>query len=189
MSYDKGLNSIEKKERAVTLDSITNDKNLNEKEKLTYLNKGLNDKHDFVRSKAVELLGEIKTSKAFDLLLNRLTEETFWGTRFLILKKITDNIDLCDTNKYFSDLTKFIHDPKPKVRIQAAYLLSIEKIGAWDKINEIFYDKDPEVRKEVQTILEKSPDPEIQKKIQAHLDKLKEKEKKKREVESMFDGI
>jgi HEAT repeat protein len=189
MSYNEGLNSVEKKERAATLDSIINDKNLSKNEKMTYLNKGLNDKHDFVRSKAVELLGDIKTSSVFELLLKRLAEETFWGTRFLILKKITDNVDLCDTNKYLDDLTKLIHDPKPKVRIQAAYLLSNEKIGAWDKINEIFYDKDPDVRKEVQDILEKSPDPEIQKKIQEHLEKLKEKEKKKREVESMFDGI
>ncbi|MHA1991490.1 MAG: HEAT repeat domain-containing protein [Candidatus Hodarchaeales archaeon] len=189
MSYDEGLDSIDKRERAATLDLIANEANFSDDDKIAYLNKGLNDKHDFVRSKAVELLGDIKIPEVFELLLKRLTKETFWGTRFLILKKLTDNIDLCDTNKYLNDLTKFINDPKPKVRIQAAYLLSNEKIGAWAKIGEIFYDKDPDVRKEVQGILEKSPDPEIQKKIQEHLDKLKEKEKKKREVESMFDGI
>lgn len=189
MSYDEGLNSIDKKERAITLDTLVKDIDLSEDDKISFLNKGLNDKHDFVRSKAVEYLSEIKSKKVFDLLLNRMAEEPFWGTRFLILKKLTENIDLLDSKNKLPYLTKFIHDPKPKVRIQAAYLLSSQKIGAWDKISEIFYDKDPDVRKEVQSILEKSPDPEIKNKIKAHLEKIKEKERKKREVESMFDGI
>ena len=189
MSYEKSLNSSDKRERLTIIKNIFNDTNIDEKEKLSYLNKGLNDKHDLIRSKAVELLSECKNESAFELLIKRINLEPFWGTRFLILRKLSENIDLWNTEKYSKDLSKFINDPKPKVRIQTAILLSNEKIGAWEKVSEIFYDKDPEVRKEVQILLEKSPDPEIQRKIQDHLKKLQEKEKKNKEIQQMFDGI
>lgn len=189
MSYEEGLSSSDKKERLVTIKALFNDPNINEKKKLEFLNKGLNDKHDLIRSNVVELLSDLKIESAFDLMVNRINQEPFWGTRFLILRKLTENINLWNTQKHSKDLMKFINDPKPKVRIQSAILLSSDKIGAWEKISEIFYDKDPEVRKEVQILLEKSPDPEIQKKIQEHLKKLEEKEKKNKEVQQMFDGI
>ncbi|OLS25992.1 MAG: hypothetical protein HeimC3_12660 [Candidatus Heimdallarchaeota archaeon LC_3] len=189
MSYEEGLSSSDKKERLTTLKSLFNDPNINEKEKLNYLNKGLNDKHDLIRSKAVELLSEFKNESVFELLIKRIDQESFWGTRVLILSKLAENIDFWNTEKYSKDLMKFIYDPKPKVRIQSAILLSNKKIGAWEKISEIFYDKDPEVRKEVQILLEKSPDPEIQKKVQDHLKKVQEKEKKNKELQQMFDGI
>ena len=189
MTYEEILESFDKRERSAILDTIMKDDTLDDSEKVNYLQIGLDDKHDLVRSKAVELLSELKNPKTFDLLLKRVNHETYWGTRFLILKKLTDNIDFWDTETNSDALLKFIHDPKPKVRIQAAYLLSNEKIGAWEKISEIFYDKDIDVRKEIQGLLEKSPDPEIQLKIQEHLKKLKEKEKKKQEIGNMFDGI
>ena len=72
MSYEEGLSSSDKKERLTTLKSLFNDPNINEKEKLNYLNKGLNDKHDLIRSKAVELLSEFKNESVFELLIKSL---------------------------------------------------------------------------------------------------------------------
>lgn len=189
MNFQDKLDSKDKRERSEALDIIAGDTKLPQEKKIEYFLKGLNDPHDLVRSKAVNLLSEIKDEKIFDKLIERLLKEPFWGTRFLILRKLTENVQFWQTNKNIKNLAKFIHDPKPKVRIQAAYLLGSEQIGDFNTIYEIFFDKDPDVRREVENLLENSSDPGIRKKIEDYKRKLNEKESKKKQVESMFDGI
>jgi hypothetical protein len=118
-----------------------------------------------------------------------LSNDRFWGVRYLILKKFLENINKWDISKYKDQLIKMRTDLKPQVRIITIQIMKHEKVQAWEPLLEMFYDKDPEVRKEVQTILESSQNPMVKAKMEDYKRKVKEKENKKKQLANMFEGI
>lgn len=186
MDFEAGLNSQDRATRHKAINEIQKS-SLSSEEKKEYFFRALTDMHDSIRSRSVELLLDLFGAdvEVQRVLVKHLDNEPFWAVRYLILSKLR-NFDLKEHKKI---LLKSSFDLKPQVRIITAEILSsFEDQEVWDRLIELWKDKDDRVRNKVIKLLNQSEDPQIKNLIDNFNIKLEEKEKKKREIASMFDG-
>ena len=95
-----------------------------------------------------------------------------------------------DLSAYKQILLKLTFDLKPQVRVVVANLISkFDDEKVWDRLLEMWGDKDERVRKKIEEILDKSDKPDIVNLIHNYKEKVREKERKRQEKAGMFDGI
>lgn len=193
---DESLNSPDRNIRKEYLLQIFQSSELSTEDKVVTLTKALADKHDSVRSLAIEYITDLyNTGKSFDILdvlLPVLEKESIWSVKYLILKKIAKyNLDM-SSHKLL--LLKLSRELKPQLRIATAEIFinfNPEKQDdeIVDRLLELWKDKDETVRKQLEIILADSSNPKIKKAMDEYAKKLAEKERKKKEIAGMFEGI
>lgn len=165
-------------------------------DKINVFKMALLDKHDSVRSLAIEYLSSLfETSQTFDFLdivISQIQKESIWSVKYLILKKIS-KFGL-DISKNKDLILKLSYELKPQVRIACAELLVSLPAEEQDEtvINRLlglWKDKDESVRKQLENYLSESKNPKIKEFMADYEKKLAEKEKKKKEIAGMFEGI
>lgn len=150
------------------------------------------DPHDSVRSKAVELLLSLfpKDREVHEVLFTHLKKEPFWAVRFRILRTLQElGIDF---HPYKSQLVTASFDVKPQVRITCAELLlplSNDDEDVATRLVQLVKDRDESVRTRVEQLLVHSSNPQLKELMEEYERKLAEKEKKRKEIAGMFDGI
>ena len=190
------LNSPDRTVRKEYLLQIFQSTDISSDKKITTLAKGLEDKHDSIRNLAIEYLTDLyersHTFNILDLLLPVLQNETIWSVKYLILKKISKfNLDVSDQKNL---VLKLSHELKPQLRIASAEVLmsfSPEKQDEEiiDRLLELWKDKDESVRKQLENVLADSSNPRIKHTMEEYEKKLAEKERKKKDIAGMFEGI
>lgn len=193
---EESLNSPDRNIRKEYLLQIFQSTEIPTKNKIATLTKALADKHDSVRSLAIEYLTDLYSIEPnfdiLDLLLQVLEQESIWSVKYLILKKIAKYH--LDMSSHKTLLMKLSHELKPQLRIATAeifILFSEEKQDneVVDRLLELWKDKDEAVRKQLDIILADSSNPKIKKAMDEYAKKLAEKERKKKDIAGMFEGI
>ena len=193
---DDALNSPDRDIRKdFLLQTFKSTENSSER-KVEIFTKALQDKHDSLRNLAIEYLtNTYEQANNFDLktiLISHLKTEPIWSVKYLILKKLSKfNLDVTDNSEL---ILKMTHEMKPQIRIAAAeVLLSFPAEKQEDvhinRLLELWKDKDESVRKQLEILLSSSENPKIKEFLADYQKKLAEKEKKKRDIVGMFEGI
>lgn len=164
--------------------------------KINIFSSALDDKYDTIRNLAIEYLCDLyEKSNSFDLkglFIPVLEKEPMWSVKYLLLKKITKyNLPVAD-NKIL--ILKMTRELKPQVRLASAEVLLTFPNEQQDdeiinRLLELWKDKDDSVRKQLEILLPQSKNPKIKKFMADYEKKLKEKEKKKKDIAGMFEGI
>ena len=124
------------------------------------------------------------------MLVGKLVSDKYWAVRIQILRKFDENATKWNIIKYREPIISMTKDLKPYVRVYAAKVITKPPFSnEWNIVLDMYYDKDPEVRKEIHALLEKSPDPGVKSKIDEINRKIREKEEKKKQLQGMFEGI
>lgn len=193
---DESLNSPDRNIRKEYLLQIFQSTEISTENKVATLTKALADKHDSVRSLAIEYLTDLYSIAPnfdiLDLLLTALEKESIWSVKYLILKKISKyHLDISSQK---SLLLKLSHELKPQLRIATAEIFisfspEQQDEEVVDRLLELWKDKDETVRKQLDIILVDSSNPKIKKAVDEYAKKLAEKERKKKDIAGMFEGI
>ena len=165
-------------------------------DKLDIFKKGLLDKHDSIRNLSIEYLSSLyEKSQTFDFLeiiMPILEKETVWSVKYLILRKISKfNLKM---TAYKDFILKLSFDLKPQVRIATAEILVSFSVDQQDdsvinRLLDLWKDKDESVRKQLEIYLAESKNPKIKQFMAEYEKKLAEKEKRKKDIAGMFEGI
>ena len=192
----ESLNSPDRNIRKEFLLQVFQSNEISNEEKISILTKGLEDKHDSIRNLAIEYLADLYQKNTnfnfLDLLLPLLEKEPMWSVKYLILKKISKfNLDV---SVHKNLILKLSHELKPQLRIASAEIfLSFpeekQDDEVIDRLLELWKDKDETVRKQLDIILLESKNPKIKATMEDYAKKLAEKERKKKEIAGMFEGI
>ena len=193
---DDALNSPDRDIRKdFLLQTFQSTENSSEK-KVEIFTRALQDKHDSMRNLSIEYLSSMyEKSDNFnfkEILVSLLKIEPIWSVKFLILKKISKfNLDVTDNSEL---ILKMTHELKPQIRIAAAEVLvsfppEKQEESHINRLLELWKDKDESVRKQLEILLSSSENPKIKEFIADYEKKLAEKEKKKKDIAGMFEGI
>lgn len=193
---DESLNSPDRNIRKQYLLQIFQSNEIPTEKKVTTLTKALADKHDSVRSLAIEYLTDLYNKEPnidiMNLLFPVLEKESIWSVKYLILKKISKyHLDMSSHKDLLMGLS---HELKPQLRIATAEIFidfspEQQDDEIVDRLLELWKDKDEAVRKQLDIILADSSNPKIKKAMDEYAKKLAEKERKKKEIAGMFEGI
>lgn len=186
----------DKKTRLQAYSNLYNSTDVRNKNKT--LIEGLNDKHDSIRSSIIEYLTNIYISQPdFDLLeifISQLEKENFWVVKFLILKKI-NKMKFSNLNSFKGRFIPYLNNLKPQIRLISAEVLSSLNISDQDDIivkgllDCWRKEKDSDTRLKLDQLLSDSEHPIIIEELKIHNKKVADKEKRKKEVVGMFEGI
>ena len=193
---EESLNSPDRTIRKEFLLQTFNSTDISTEKKIEVFKKALFDKHDSIRNLAIEYLSNTyEKSQDFnfkDILIPALEKESVWSVKYLILKKFSKyKLDMTNNKEFILKLT---FELKPQVRIASAEVLLAlpqeeQEESYIDRLLELWKDKDESVRKQLEILLSESENPKIKKFMAEYEEKLAEKERKKKEIAGMFEGI
>lgn len=192
-SSDSPLNSTDKVIRKEYLFHVHQSTDLSHEKKIHLFKIALQDKHDSLRSLAIEYLCDEYEQLKFQIypiFIESLKKEKIWTVKFLILKKII-KFQL-DTLSNKDLILKLTYEPKPQIRMAAAEILLSYNDPEENLINrllDLWKDKDENVRKQLELLLSDSKIPKIKEFMMEYERKLAEKEKKRKDIVGMFEGI
>lgn len=180
------FNSPDRSTRQKALLEIYSNFSFTAETKLDYYIQALKDPYDILRSTGAEfLIKSFGTEERIQkILMHHIEIEPFWVVRYSILQQIKQ----FDLSPYKQILLNLSFDLKPQVRTVVASIIStFDDDNIWDRLLEMWGDKDDRVRNKVEEILDKSNKPDIANLIDNYKKKLLEKEQKKQEIASMFN--
>ena len=194
--HEESLNSPDRTVRKDFLLAVFQSNDLSVEKKITIYNKALLDKHDSIRNLAIEYLSSLyEQSNEFnfsEILFETLEKESIWSVKYLILRKISKfNFNITKNRDLILKLT---YELKPQVRMASGEVLLTlpteeQDDPIIDRLLELWKDKDESVRKQMEILLVEAENPRIKKALTDYEKRLAEKEKKKKEIAGMFEGI
>lgn len=193
---DEALQSPNKEVRKEYLLKISQANDIPIEKKVDLIKVALLDSHDSIRNLAIDYLSNIyeidKQINFIEIVVEVLQKESIWSVKYLILKKISKHN--LDVSNYKDLILKMTTEIKPQIRIAAAEVLMLFPTDKQDesiinRLLELHKDKDESVRKQMDILLSESKNPKIKQFMADYERKLAEKEKKKKDVLGMFEGI
>ena len=193
---NESLNSPDRNIRKEYLSKISQSDEIPIEKKIDTINIALLDSHDSILNLAIEYLSNIYENENkinfIEIVTEVLRKESIWSVKYLILKKISKYS--LDVSNYKDLILKMTFEIKPQIRIAAAEVLMLfppekQTDEILNRLMELHKDKDESVRKAIENVLAESKNPKIKKFMADYKQKVEEKEKKKKDVLGMFEGI